>query len=226
MKVSNKIVKQQKKEPYIIIGTPCLNDAPIEFTDALVKGLKNFPYKYDFVYAKGALPCEGRDMIVREAIKQGATHIMFIDSDIVFPSGSIEKLINHNTDICSGLYFLKHFHNCTPVAWDKLGVREDNGRAVARPIPKETAMQPYVEVDAVGFGFVLLKVECLSAVAKEYNAVFMHDYGAGEDIAFCIRAKQLGYKVMLDTTIPLIHLGSYGYSRADFLRTSKEGDNG
>lgn len=36
-----------------------------------------------------------------------------------------------------------------------------------------------------------------------------------EDFAFCERARQCGYQVMADTSIRLLHFGSYGYTWED-----------
>lgn len=210
--MSNKIVKEN-----ILIGVPCLNDAPIEFTKC-VNDIK-LNAKHQLTYTKSAEVSMARDSIVKDAIAMNASHIMFIDSDILFPSDGIEKLLKHNADIVAGLYYTKDFNNCLPVAWDNLGFREDNGRATAERI---TDIKPYRKVDAIGMGFALIKTEVIIAVINKFNAAFMHDFGSSEDISFCIRAGLLGYDVMMDSTINLVHMGSYGYSKRDYLRCKGE----
>jgi hypothetical protein len=42
-----------------------------------------------------------------------------------------------------------------------------------------------------------------------------------EDWAFCERAKQAGFKVLLDPTIRLTHWGTYGYTLEDAVRAAR-----
>ena len=59
-------------------------------------------------------------------------------------------------------------------------------------------------VDVVGFGSVLIKVEILEKLEKPW---FMVMTGAGEDIHFCHQAKRAGFKIHMDTATKLGHLG-------------------
>ena len=59
------------------------------------------------------------------------------------------------------------------------------------------------EVDAVGFGALLMKMDVLDGMEFPW---FKFD-DCGEDIYFCVRAKEHGFKVWLDPTYVLGHIG-------------------
>ena len=66
--------------------------------------------------------------------------------------------------------------------------------------PKNTLVQ----CDAVGFGAVLIKVDLFRKMKKPW---LMTTSGAGEDIHFCHQAGKEGYKIYMDTSTKITHLG-------------------
>lgn len=62
------------------------------------------------------------------------------------------------------------------------------------------------EVDAVGFGCVMMKVQVLKDVMEKENSWFNPYPGFGEDLSFCIRAKKSGYRIWCDSSIKVGHL--------------------
>ena len=69
----------------------------------------------------------------------------------------------------------------------------------------------YAEIAACGFGFCLIKCEVIKTMRKRYKSLFEPFKGVGEDIAFCIRAKKCGYKIMIDRDVRLGHVGEMVY---------------
>ena len=68
--------------------------------------------------------------------------------------------------------------------------------------PKDTL----VECDAVGFGAVLINMEIVRTMKPPY---FFSTTGSGEDIYFCMKARQeAGARVFMDTRVKLGHIGS------------------
>jgi hypothetical protein len=65
--------------------------------------------------------------------------------------------------------------------------------------PKDALKQ----VDAVGFGAVLIKAEVIKAIAEPR---FMSTCGTGEDILFCYKAKKAGFQTWVDTRVKLGHI--------------------
>ena len=53
-----------------------------------------------------------------------------------------------------------------------------------------------------------MKTDCLFDIAgKEGGVWFTPTQDAGEDAAFCLRAKEYGYKIWVDPTVKLGHVG-------------------
>ena len=70
----------------------------------------------------------------------------------------------------------------------------------------EIPSEPF-EVGACGFGCVLMKSEIFVAVFSKFGQMFTPIANCGEDIAFCWRARQCGYKILADPSIGLGHVG-------------------
>lgn len=63
------------------------------------------------------------------------------------------------------------------------------------------------QIGGCGFGCVLVSVEMLRAVQMHYKTCFLPLRDFGEDIAFCNRAKELGFKLWCEPTVRLGHIG-------------------
>ena len=74
------------------------------------------------------------------------------------------------------------------------------------------------EVAACGFGCVLMRAEIFVAVFGKFGNMFSPIGNIGEDIAFCWRARQCGYKILADPSIGLGHVGFNIFTK-DFFKT-------
>ena len=70
----------------------------------------------------------------------------------------------------------------------------------------EIPSEPF-EVGACGFGCVLMKTEIFVSVFAKFGQMFTPIANCGEDIAFCWRARQCGYKILAEPSIGLGHVG-------------------
>lgn len=195
-------VKNRLSTNKILICVPCKDRAPIELTQCLMGMRLKVPYV--FMAVKGSLISELRDMAAKEAISGEYSHLMFIDDDIVFPPDGVQKLYNCLKPIAAGAYAAKYGNHA--VTWRN--VRLEDNRLKGDTFRLKT---PYQTADATGMGFTLIRTEVLKAVAKRFDNIFFPEWNAGEDISFCYRANQCGYKVHLDTSIDLYHLGTYAF---------------
>ena len=79
------------------------------------------------------------------------------------------------------------------------------------------------EVAGVGFGCVLMRTDCIFDMANEHKgAWFTPMANAGEDCAFCIRAREYGYKIYLDPSIEFGHMGYAAVTRSFYEATKGE----
>ena len=144
-----------------------------------------------------------------QAITTGFDWVFWLDSDMTFQPDILARMMKtaeeKNIDFLSGLYF-RRVQPYTPVAFDHLEVNEDGDCEWSNieEIPEEL-----FEVSGCGFGCVLIKTSVLDAVREKYADMFMPIAHMGEDLSFCWRARQCGFRIWMD---PSIELGHVGYS--------------
>lgn len=193
----------------ILIAVPCMNQVPAEFADALARltsyGLQG--YTIGQIFKIGSLIYTSRDDIAKFAIESEADYVMWFDSDMIFPPDTISRLMVHlqreDVDIVTGLYF-RRVQPFSPVLFDKLELRPEGG--VEWTDFKEIKPELF-EVGGCGFGCVLMPTEIFIAVQNKFNQMFTPMFGVGEDLSFCIRARELGYRIWCEPSIPLGHVG-------------------
>lgn len=140
----------------------------------------------------GTLIVNQRTDLVKNALEEKATHILFVDSDMRFPMSTLERLLAHDKPIVACNYSTRKFP-IQPVAfsndenWDRVETKPDS-----------TGLEP---VASIGMGIMLIKAEVFDKIGMPY---FMIGYSqkshayTGEDIYFCRKARAAGYEVLVD----------------------------
>ncbi len=184
-----------------LIAVPAMDMCHSRFAQSLATLDKVGECQVSFIM--NSLIYDARNKFCQQAIEGEFDYILWLDSDMVFPSYVLQQFMQHDKDIVAGLYF-RRAYPFTPVAFSEL--RRDNG--VLRMKDLEEWPNDLFEVDGVGFGCVLMKTDCLFDIAgKEGGVWFTPTQDAGEDAAFCLRAKEYGYKIWVDPTVKLGHVG-------------------
>jgi 2-polyprenyl-3-methyl-5-hydroxy-6-metoxy-1,4-benzoquinol methylase len=145
-----------------------------------------------------------RNELVRDALADGMDFILFLDSDIIMPKGAIDKLVDMNTDVASGLYFAKG-KPYLPVA----RVLKDGKHFFL----EDFEYNQIIDVQGVGMGMCLIKADVFKNIKYPY---FKFDwvengsehYQVAEDLYFCDQAKNAGYSIKLNTGVVLEHEGA------------------
>lgn len=150
---------------------------------------------------------DSRNLIVEHALEIGYDYIMWVDSDMILPKETILKLMSHNKDIAAGVYSYKLLNNTNAVAKRFVKDAEDTYEDITLKEIRES--ERLIEIDAVGFGCVLTKVDIFRNIPKPW---FVYSPEMGEDVYFCRKAQESGYKVYLDTSIKCGHIGQINYN--------------
>lgn len=209
----------------ILIAVPCMDMVSARFAQSLTTLKKVGQCTVSFLI--GSLVYDSRNKLAGLAMQMEADYIMWFDSDMVFQPDTLERMMdvmdkNPDIDILSGLY-VRRGAPFTPVIFSKLEVNEHGELEWddVVNIPDE----PF-EVAGCGFGCVLMKTDCLYEIASKENGGmwFTPIAGAGEDCAFCIRARESGYKIWCDPKIELGHM-AYAPVTREFYDAVKKGDN-
>lgn len=196
----------------IVIGVPTTGAIPVRVVGSIQSVILNrenvVPY-----YIEGSLVYDARARIVNYALEKKAD-LLFLDSDIMFPLEGFDRLLAHNTDIVSGLYFGRN-PGSKPIAYKTIKPKTLFHEPTIEPIDMNN-LQPYMEIAGAGLGFCLIRNNVLNALSKYKVNPFEPFGGLGEDFSFFLRCKRKGFKCMLDTTFELKHLGDYEYSVKDY----------
>jgi len=123
--------------------------------------------------------------------------LLFVDSDMVCPIDMLVRLIEADKDIVSGLAF-KRFPPYEPCIFKKC---DREGTEFWLDYPKGL-----IEIQGVGMACTLIKRKVFEAVPQPW---FFPEPNIGEDLAFCIRAREAGYKIYCDTNLICGHVGNF-----------------
>jgi len=149
----------------------------------------------NFIMRQGGDIVSARGKIVEMAIEQGATHVLFVDSDMQFPEDALERLLAHNLDIV-GVEYNKRCLPLTPVQK-----------------PLDTPSDTLYKCEYVGTGLMLINLKVFKKIPQPW-----FNFGRkgtevviGEDVWFCNTARDAGFDVWCDPTLEVKHLGDYAY---------------
>jgi len=215
-KTANKILgneKPKEKVPVktILIGIPTAKYIEPQTYKAIYDLEVPEGYKTTFQYFYGYNIDQVRNLIASWAEKYD--YLFSVDSDISFAPDTLKKLIAHDKDIVSGLYIQRIPGTHT------LEVYEKNAHGGVNNIPYQHIRNiPLVEIAGCGFGCVLVKSEVIRAIGYPYfvyHSALDHRQTISEDVDFCRKAREKGFKLYADTTILCEHHGSSSFKVAD-----------
>lgn len=182
----------------ILICVPCMDSVAAGFAQSLAM-LQKGGHEVAIMFQVGSLIYESRNKLATQALKMGADYTMWFDSDMTFEPDTMLRLLDHNEPVVSGAYFRR----CPPyhlVAFDKCDPTKREWSDL--PLPSET-----VKCGGVGFGCILVRTDVLLDMAAKFHQWFEPIGGIGEDLAFCWRARECGYDILLDPKVSCGHVG-------------------
>lgn len=189
-----------------LIVIPAMDSVPTQFCQSLAMLHKEG--ECAIAFQMGSLIYMARNELAMKAVQLGADYVFWLDSDMVFEPDTLtrmfETLKKESADIVSGLYF-KRVPPYEPVVYKSFEFVDDEPKSEKLlEVPSDV-----FECGGVGFGCVLMSTSVLMSVMQEFGNMFSPIGNVGEDIAFCWRARECGYKVLVDPSIKLGHVGHY-----------------
>ena len=186
----------------ILIAVPCMSMLPVEYVNSLLK--LEHEGQCDIVHLPNSLIYTARDQLAVMSVRENYDYLLFIDSDMVVPPDSIKRLLNHKKDIVCGLYF-KRKQNYEPVIYSKLKFSLLDEPTIEPAMDYKDGL---IEIEGCGMGLCLIKTEVFKSILQYDYSCFEPLPHLGEDFAFCIRARNRGYKIYCDTTLKCGHVGT------------------
>lgn len=202
--------KQVKK---IIVGIPAYDTIKIHTTVSLLSVYKNSRYPVIIVFEPYTYIHVARTNILNTAVKYGATHLMFIDSDMMFSLDDFHKLVEADKNIIAGIYN-KRIEPYLPVLYEKKG-----DELIQFPEEYKNLSTRYknpFSVDVAGTGFMLINMNVFKKMTppffyhgkpEEFGLKKSPLYDLGEDTTFCLKAKKEGFFIHAHPEVKVGHVG-------------------
>lgn len=164
-----------------------------------------------FIFVIGLEMPECREVLVDRYLQTSADYLFFLDDDTLPPIDAIEKLLEVDQDIATG------------ITWNKKQLDEHNKPMIGYQNPINGLVQwsmswvypDIFEIDACGLSNCLVKRKVLEGLEKPrfaWNWKFKTPQGGetdvyqGEDIFFCLKAKSAGFKVYCNSDVRCQHI--------------------
>jgi len=174
---------------------------------------ENVPHDWIVAWNE-SLITRARNELAATFLQTEYSHLFFLDADIEFEPWHVANIWNMQADIGVGVYAMKKRDQQLFAAW-KDGALVTDLAQYREPI----------EVDFAGTGFMCISRNVIETLAKtaetytgpngEVSALFMtpiHNHGfQSEDYHFCRKAREAGFKVIMDPAVRLVHWGQYGF---------------
>ena len=189
-----------------MIAVPCMDYVQTEFVQSLVRLKMPGEIRHDFLSC--SLIYKARNDLALHAMAEKADYILWLDSDMVFPSDTLVNLMEdiRGRDIVSGVCHMRR-PPYAPAMWSKLRQGLTPGENESQKLidyPRDKIFT----VEGCGMACVLMRVSVLDAVADKYHELFSPLPGYGEDLSFCIRARGCGFDIHVDPKVQIGHKAS------------------
>lgn len=157
---------------------------------------------------------EARNALARQAVEEGYTHLMMIDSDQTFEKDIIHQLLLFEKYIIGVRAYKRTSPHYPCIFAKKKDEPMENGMIFA-----DVCDQGVMVADAIGFGAVLIRTEVFKKMTYPY--FFFNRFG--EDFNFCSQAQAAGFKIHVNTDIEIGHVSQTVIRRKDYLRELEDG---
>lgn len=189
------------KKVKLLIAVPCYDTAEAEFLKCysqLLAHLAKEGCDFDVGVETGTLVYLAREELSNRAVRGGYTHVLWLDTDMVFEPDIYDRLLALNKPFVAAAFRSRHGRY---VACYSKDISICN-------LMDELPSEPFY-AEAAGFGVVLIETKVLQAVRHVCGTCFEPTIRLGEDFEFCRKALGCGYKVYVDPSIKAGHRGRY-----------------
>jgi hypothetical protein len=164
---------------------------------------------YSIFHIASANLAQSRNDLVKDSMKNGCTHILWLDSDIGYPKDLVKRLAAHDQPIVGCNYFKRKF----PLEPTALAIQDGE----LATLQFGEGLQ---EVGVLGMGATLVDLEVYKRIGSPYYWFAYHketDRIIGEDAFFCMRCNQEGIPIYCDheTSYEILHYGTFPFGKME-----------
>ena len=184
----------------LLIAVPTTDYIPAGFVQSLMEltaELNRQKVSYQVAIQAGTLVYIARNRLANKAVNEGFTHVLWLDSDMIFNEHVVDDLLFCGKEMVCGA-FVSRRPPYGPCVYSS--IQRNNIEKV-----QEFGTKPF-RVDGCGFACVLTTAELLQAVAQKFGTTFQPTDYYGEDLAFCWRVGQIGREIWCEPTVRPGHI--------------------
>lgn len=153
------------------------------------------------VFSHGQSPARNRNLMIQAALEQNCSRILFLDDDVAFEKDLLLRLLVHDKDIITGLYYMRTYPHY-PIIFD---YADNDGKCGYHYLSdNETGL---IEIVATGLGCCLIKTEVFRSLEEPWIRLgeLELDHWC-DDIGFFKRARLAGFKIYCDLDVRVGHM--------------------
>ena len=186
----------------LMIAIPTYDYMHFQFVQCLTKLIRRLDadeIDFEVIYQGGTLVYVGRDKLAKMAIDQGFTHILWLDSDMIFNEDLLENLMLSGKSFVTGIAHARRAPHVSCI-FNEIWPAVD--RWEGHDYPKGT-----FKIGGCGFACVLMETKVAEKVYTINGTAFFPMKELGEDLAFCKRARDAGIELWAEPRVWLGHIG-------------------
>lgn len=191
----------------LVIGGPTRDTVPAAFALDLTQLYAHTSHSWDAValrFVGSTYVHVGRNATLDAAIQYGATHVLWLDTDMTFPEDTAIRLAQHDQSVVAC--------NCLMRDPRRIWTAKRDGKRIETTI-RSTGLEA---VDSVGMAVMLMATSVVATLPKPW---FRHGWNpatrsdVGEDITFCQALRDAGHTIYIDHDLSkeIGHIGQYTY---------------
>jgi len=182
--------------PLVAIGVPSGDMVHADFAMALAMLCMNPGASVCLVNSRSSIVPLGRNQCVAAAQTVRASHLLFLDSDMIFPADTLKRLLVHDKPVVGASYARRvpPFHALTMT-------EEGEHRHITSGLQR---------VRLLPTGCMLIRMDVFDQLIKPYfNLATEGDQLRGEDYYFCEQLLARGFEIWCDgdLSVQLGHIG-------------------
>ena len=187
------------KKPFrLLIAVPSTGIMAADFVKSLIQLTEHLQHEgisHHVEITAGTLVYLARNSLACKAINENFTHLLFLDSDMVFHETIVEDLLFCGKDFVCGAFQSR---------------RPPYGSCIFKSLKpvervKEYGMEPF-RVEGCGMACTIISTEILKQVQTRHGTCFQPTPDFGEDLAFCRRATEAGAEIWCEPTARVGHI--------------------
>ena len=187
----------------LLIAIPTTDMMPFQFVESLtnlIKRLDADEIDYEVAFQSGTLVYVARDKLSLKAISGDYSHILWLDSDMVFTEDLVDDLMDCDKEIVTGIAHSRRAPYPSCIFTEIYpGISRFEG---------EYPQEPF-KIAGCGMACVLMSVDVVRDLWSHNSTAFFPSRELGEDITFCKRATDLGHEIWAEPHVQVGHVGHF-----------------